>query len=226
MVITLSGKATKTLFEWESWCLDLGIARVSLRDGHGTLTVAHTRTPITMTLGGYAVSLPPDAFLQASAAGQQALTRHALATTAHASSVIDLFCGIGTYSFPLSHSAHTHAVEGDSAMVGSIRNAVSRHAIQTMSVEKRDLFEDPVPTKRLNDFASAIINPPRAGAKAQCEKLAQSTIPTVVMISCNPATFSRDASILCDGGYHLTSIIGIDQFVWSEHLELAAVFIR
>lgn len=226
MVLTVSGDIASCASELSAMCNRLNIARLSQRQSSHKLEVLVTAKPVYMRLADIDVPLPPDAFLQASAEGQSALTQAAVAATSGASSIIDLFCGIGTYSFPLSQQAQVHAIEGDSAMVGTIRNTISRQALASLTVEQRDLFDNPIPVKQIDSYDAAIINPPRAGAKAQCEKLAHSTIPTIVMISCNPATFSRDARILCDGGYHLHALSGVDQFVWSEHLELVAIFRR
>ena len=63
-------------------------------------------------------------------------------------------------------------------------------------------------------------------SKAQTLTLAQSTVPTVVGVSCNPATFARDARILVDGGYRLERVLPVDQFVWSPHVELVGRFQR
>lgn len=209
----------------ELLCTVTGIARVSTRIGDDAPRVAHEASPVKMHLGGYPVALPPGAFLQATAQGQQLLTEHVVrAIKPNAASVIDLFCGIGTYSFSLSRHAKTHAVEGDQTMVDTITSTVSKEQIKGLTAERRDLFKNPLPASVLKRFDAAVINPPRAGAKAQTEQIANSGIPTVVMISCNPATFARDAAILRLAGYTLAFIQGIDQFLWSQHLEIAAVF--
>ena len=140
----------------------------------------------------------------------------------NAASVVDLFCGIGTYSFCLSESTKVHAVEGDADMIAAIR----RHATPSLSVEQRDLFKNPLTAKELARFDAAIINPPRIGAKAQTEQLAQSDIGTICMVSCNPASFARDAKILGSAGFTLAQAQGIDQFVYSPHLEITGVFTR
>jgi len=71
-----------------------------------------------------------------------------------------------------------------------------------------------------------VFDPPRIGAINQATELANSTIATIVAVSCNPATFARDAARLIAGGLHLERIVPVDQFVWTPHLELAATFRR
>jgi len=64
------------------------------------------------------------------------------------------------------------------------------------------------------------------GAVAQCRELAKAQVPCVLYVSCNPASFARDARTLCDGGYQLASVVPVDQFLWSAHVELFARFTR
>jgi 23S rRNA (uracil1939-C5)-methyltransferase len=92
--------------------------------------------------------------------------------------------------------------------------------------EARDLFERPMRAADLNGFEAVIFDPPRAGAMAQAEELAKSKVPIVVAVSCEPATFARDAAILSRGGYRLAKVTPVDQFVYSPHIELVGVFER
>ncbi|MEM8755708.1 MAG: class I SAM-dependent RNA methyltransferase, partial [Pseudomonadota bacterium] len=73
---------------------------------------------------------------------------------------------------------------------------------------------------------AAVIDPPRAGAAAQSAAMAEGGPPLGAALSCNPATFARDARTLIDGGYRLDWVRPIDQFRWSPHVELAARFSR
>ena len=204
----------------------LGISRIAVRNPDDKIIILKELSPITMQLGKYQIPLPPGAFLQATQEGQNFLTQIALQTAAGAASVVDLFCGIGTYSFPLSERTKVHAVEGEKSMIQSMQNSIRKFASQNLACEQRDLFKSPLTSAELKRFDAAIINPPRLGAKAQCEQLAQSGIKTIAMISCNPATFARDAKILKNSGFLMEYAEGIDQFLWSQHLEIAAVFKR
>ena len=226
LILTLKDVDIDTHPSLDILCKELPFARVSVRLPDGNPKVVCQNAPVEMQLGGYSIPLPPGAFLQASEAGQAALTEAALQATAGAGSVVDLFCGVGTYSFPLSLRSKTHAVEGEGAMIQAIREGVSRHKIANLSYEQRDLFKRPLTSAELSHYDAAVINPPRLGAKAQTEQLAQSQLNTIIMISCNPATFSRDAALLHKTGFKLAHAQGIDQFLWSQHLEIVAVFRR
>lgn len=120
-----------------------------------------------------------------------------------------------------------HAVEGDAAMTQALdlaaRNTPDLHRI---SVETRDLFRRPLEPDELKPFTGAVIDPPRAGAEAQTDRLAASTISVIAAVSCNPVTFARDATALVAKGYLLDWVQVVDQFRWSTHIELVARFVR
>jgi 23S rRNA (uracil1939-C5)-methyltransferase len=138
--------------------------------------------------------------------------------------VLDLFAGLGTFTFALAREAAVHAVEGDARAATALASAAVDHP--NITVERRDLAHDPLPPEALATYSAAVFDPPRAGAAKQAAALAASTIDTVVAVSCNPATFARDAALLIGGGFRLERVTPVDQFVWTPHLELAAVFRR
>jgi 23S rRNA (uracil1939-C5)-methyltransferase len=76
--------------------------------------------------------------------------------------------------------------------------------------------------RKRSTFTGAVIDPPRAGAEAQTAALAQSKIPVIAAVSCNPVTFARDARAFTDKGYRLDWVRVVDQFRWSSHVELVA----
>ncbi len=140
--------------------------------------------------------------------------------------VADLFCGLGTYSFALAKGTRVHAVELDASMSRALAQQAKAAGMAQLSAEKRDLFTAPLTAAELARFDAVVINPPRPGAKAQCEEIAKSTVQKLVMVSCSPASFARDAKILKNVGFTLQSAMGLDQFVMSPHLEIVAVFGR
>ena len=187
------------------------------------------RRPARVTLGDVPVSLPPGAFLQATQEGEAALVEAVLAAIPPESeTVADLFSGVGTFTFPLARRGHrVHAVEGDANAVAAAEAAArSSGLFGRVTAERRDLERRPVLAEELEGGDAALFDPPRAGAKAQSAELAGSDLPVVVAVSCNPATFARDARTLVDGGYRLESALPIDQFPWTGHLELVARFSR
>jgi 23S rRNA (uracil1939-C5)-methyltransferase len=185
-------------------------------------TVALRDRP-ALTMGQATVVPPAGAFLQATQAGEAALlaaVKHALGPQKR---VVDLFAGVGTFTLPLAETMEVHAVEGDAAMTKALdltaRNTPNLHRIST---ETRDLFRRPLEPDELRSFTAAVIDPPRAGAEAQTDRLAQSKIPIIAAVSCNPVTFARDAKALVAKGYRLDWVQVIDQFRWSTHIELVA----
>jgi 23S rRNA (uracil1939-C5)-methyltransferase len=215
----------KTAFE--QLAASLKLSRVGIISENREYSTAVKNDPMFMNFGGYDVAFPPDAFLQACSEGQKLLTDAVLKGVGDAKHVVDLFSGIGTYSFPLSKQAVTHAVELDLPMVQSFKKNIKTLGLtERLSVEERDLFRKPLSAKELNRFDAIVINPPRIGAKEQTRQIAESTVKRVVMVSCNPATFARDAKTLKTAGFALAHAEAIDQFVYSPHLEIVAVFQR
>jgi len=189
--------------------------------------VAIRRAPL-LTFGGVAVEPPPGGFVQPTAAGESALLSVARAALARAHGpVADLFAGLGPFTFALADQHRVHAVEGDAPAIAALWRAARRHdRVGRVTAEVRDLARAPLTPRELADFAGVVLDPPRVGARAQAEALAESPVETVVALSCNPNTFARDARTLVDGGYTLESVQPVDQFPWTGHVELAAVFRR
>lgn len=189
-------------------------------------TLVERRTP-QVHFAGVTVALPPGAFLQATAEGEAALVGAVGEMLKGATKVADLFAGLGTFALPLAKTgASVYAVEGDPALVGALKTAAQQAALPKVTTAARDLFRNPLRPEELKAYDAVAIDPPRAGARAQAEALAASVVPRVAMVSCNPATFARDARILVDGGYALVDVRPVDQFLWSPHVELVGAFVR
>ena len=173
------------------------------------------------------VVLPPRSFLQAAPAAEAEMTRLVTAAVGEAKRVVDLFCGMGTFTFPLAQRASVLAVDGDKVAIAALDNAAKRTpGLKPIETKLRDLFREPLSVKELQPFEAAVFDPPRAGAATQAAALAASGIKTVAAVSCNPATLARDARILIDGGFKLERVTPIDQFLYSPHIEAVAVLRR
>jgi 23S rRNA (uracil1939-C5)-methyltransferase len=199
------------------------LARIVRRFGADEIVVVERR-PVRVLLAGVAVPLPPGAFLQASPSAEMILVEEVLSGVGPGRPVLDLFAGLGTFTFALARSGPVHAVEGDAHTAAALARAAADQP--RVTVERRDLARNPVPASALARYAAAVFDPPRAGATRQAAALAASAIGTVVAVSCNPATFARDAAKLVGGGYRLDHVTPVDQFVWTPHLELTGVFRR
>lgn len=200
----------------------LDLARVAWNGEPLTLARAPARS-----VGPATLVPPPGAFLQATDHGEAALAALVLDATDGATRVADLFAGCGTFALRLAARARTDAFEGDGALVAAMRAAAdTAPALKPLAATARDLFRDPLAEAELAPYGAVVIDPPRAGAQAQAARLAASAVPVVAHVSCNPATFARDARVLVDGGYRMGPIAVVDQFRWSPHVELFARFDR
>jgi 23S rRNA (uracil1939-C5)-methyltransferase len=190
---------------------------------HGEL-LAQRASP-GLAMGRARVLLPPGAFLQATAAGEAELARLVLAHCAGAKSVVDLFAGVGPFALRLAETARVLAADSDADAIAALRRAASATSgLKPVETQVRDLFRRPFVAVELKSFDAVVFDPPRQGAQAQARELAASAVPVVVVVSCDPATFARDARILCDGGYRLMRVTPLDQFRYSPHVELVARF--
>ncbi|MEL6587869.1 MAG: class I SAM-dependent RNA methyltransferase [Pseudomonadota bacterium] len=185
------------------------------------------QTPPMLRLGRGQVPLAPGAFLQATEAGEAALVSQAKAILSGATQVADLFAGLGTFTFPIAERSAVHAVEGDRTLLQALDHGTRAPAgLKPITTERRDLFRAPLMPDELSRFDAVLLDPPRAGAAAQVAQLAQSTVAKIAFISCNPATFARDAQVLISAGWRMGPITVVDQFRWSPHVELVTDFER
>jgi len=191
---------------------------------HGELVLQ--RLPPTVRMGRAEVTLPPGSFLQATVAGEETLASLVAERVGKAKEVLDLFCGVGPFALRLAEKARVTAYDNDAGAVAALVKAARTPGLKPIKAEPRDLFRRPLVPPELRDFDAVVFDPPRQGAQAQARELAASAVPMVVAVSCNPATFARDARILVDGGYRLPQVTPVDQFRYSAHVELVARFER
>ena len=215
---------------WAAFAESQDLARLSFRLAGETGGMAEplaARRAAVIHLGGVPVTPPPGGFLQATMVGEAAIRQVVLDAADGLGRRLDLFAGLGTLTLPLVVDGLVYAADGDRPSITALRTAANAAGLgDRLRTEVRDLFERPLENEELNGVDLVVFDPPRAGAKAQAQALATSAVPVVVGVSCNPATFARDARLLVDGGYRLDRLVPIDQFLWSPHIELAAVFRR
>ena len=197
-------------------------ARVTL-DGE---TAYGARSP-QVRLGPAVVGLPPGAFLQATPAAEAAMAAFTIEAAAGASRIADLYCGVGTFTFRLAEIAPVHAADFAAEAVQALTSALaSAPGLKGVAAEARDLVRRPVLAEELKKVDVVVFDPPRAGAAEQTAEIARSKVSRVVAVSCNPATFARDARQLVNAGFALERLLPVDQFLWSSHIELVAQFSR
>ena len=155
-----------------------------------------------VSFGDKSVEYPSGAFLQPTIHGADILRDMVVTAANGAKRVADLFCGLGNFTFALN--ADGFDIVGTGA--------------------KRDLFKKPLTVGMLNTYDCVVMDPPRAGADAQCREIIKSNVGRVIYVSCNPNTFRRDMETLTRGGYKLRKLIPVDQFVGSTHWEIFSIF--
>lgn len=204
-----------------------GIARLSWRfKERDEAEIMIAAAPVIKRAGALSVAVPPGAFMQPSAEGEAALIAAVTAPLEGKTGlkIADLFAGCGTFSGPLLAHGTVNAVEGDEPAIRALSGAA--RGVSGLTTEQRNLFTDPLTATEMKKLDAVLFDPPRAGALAQATQIAASAVPLVIGVSCNPATFARDAAILCEGGYTLQSVALVDQFTWSAHVEIVGIFAR
>ncbi|HTT96559.1 MAG TPA: hypothetical protein VMF58_00805 [Rhizomicrobium sp.] len=214
--------STALVAQFAQWAGRNNIARVT----SGKDILVELAAP-TLRVASADIRLPMDAFLQPSRDGEIALQTKVVEALSGAKSIADLFAGCGTFTFALAAKAKVHAVEFEAAMLNAL-NAAAKMAkgLKPITTEKRDLFKVPLTAKELNQFDAVVLDPPRAGAAAQVAQLAQSKVRRIAYVSCSAETFARDARVLVDAGFQMGNVTPVDQFLWSEHIELVSSFTR
>ncbi|MFW8586575.1 class I SAM-dependent RNA methyltransferase [Rhizobium beringeri] len=195
-----------------------GIARVSL---NGEILVEPSKPMVEF--GGVQVSPPPGGFTQATKPAEEAMAELVIAHAGKAKRIADLFAGSGTFSLRLARIGRVHAVEAEAKALAALDHAArNTQGLKPVTVEKRDLFRRPLMTQEFKPYDVVVFDPPRAGAEFQCQELARSAVKKIVAVSCNPLTLARDLAILVEGGYRITQVTPIDQFLWTSHVEVVA----
>lgn len=203
---------------------DNGFARYTVIENGVPGAYAELEKPF-INFGATRVFPPPGCFLQATQDGEQVLQEFVLENLGKAKNVADLFAGLGTFSFPIASRAKVLAADADKPLLAALEQTYrNTQGLKKIDILHRDLFRRPLSHLELKDFDAIVLDPPRAGALAQCQMIAASKVRKLIYVSCNPNTFGRDAKVLMEGGYTLKTIKPVGQFLWSHHVELASVF--
>lgn len=211
--------------------LNQDIIRFSYSVNNSSSEVIVSKSSPKLYIKDYEIDIPTASFLQASKDAENKMIDKMLSYMGNTTGKIaDLFCGLGTFTYPLSINKSNKITSIDSSQISlsGLQKAIAFNQIHNVKVINRNLFKDPLDEAELKEFDALVIDPPRAGAHEQCRKILQlpnSDKPQkIVFISCNPQTFIFDANILIDASYKLTNITLIDQFVYSSRMELIALF--
>jgi 23S rRNA (uracil1939-C5)-methyltransferase len=191
---------------------------------HGELVLMRNAPIVTM--GTAQVTLPPGSFLQATVRGEETLAQLVVERIGKAKHVADLFCGVGPFALRLASRARVTAMDNDAGSIAALQKAAGTPGLKPIKAETRDLFRRPLMPQELREIDAVVFDPPRQGAQAQARQLAASKVPVIVAVSCNLTTFARDVRMLIDGGYKLETVVPVDQFRHTPHVELVARLVR
>jgi 23S rRNA (uracil1939-C5)-methyltransferase len=207
---------------------EYSLARLTIDQGYGPETHWEP-APATVTFSGLPVSLPADAFLQATPDAETRMMADAAEWLGDARIIADLFSGLGTFAFALAKSSTQGrkilAVEAQQAAHLACKAAAARTGGKVMALH-RDLFRNPLQAAELSRFDAVLLDPPRAGAKSQIAEIARSDLSKVLYVSCNPSSWARDGAVLFEAGFKLKRLRPVGQFRWSTHVELVSLFER
>jgi 23S rRNA (uracil1939-C5)-methyltransferase len=180
-----------------------------------------------LMIGTARVTLPPGSFLQATVAGEDTLAALVTERAGKARHIADLFCGVGPFALRLASRARITAFDSDAGAITALQKAVAMTSgLKPIKAETRDLFRRPLMPQELREIDAVVFDPPRQGAQAQVKQLASSQVPVIIAVSCNVTTFARDIRMLIDGGYKLDTVVPVDQFRHTPHVELVAKLAR
>ncbi len=199
-------------------------------DEESPMLLLVNRGPFAAQFGELKVFLPPGAFMQPTEAGENELVKAVLAALPAPREsgklrLADLFAGCGTFAGSMLAHGSVDAYETAPPAVKALaRSGTANRTTHELRAFKRDLFRNPLKRDELSRYDAIVMDPPRAGCEELAHNVSLSKVGTVIAVSCNPATFARDARTLLDGNYRLESLQIIDQFQWSHHVEVVGVF--
>lgn len=176
-------------------------------------------------------SFYPTDFTQVNARLNRAMVTQAIALLDLSSEdvVLDLFCGLGNFSLPMAcFSGKVIGVEGSDEMVLRAEYNARQNQIENASFFCANLADEgallPLKSYGCNKM---LLDPPRTGALEIVKHIEHIEPSEILYVSCNPATFARDASVLVnEKGYRLTQVGVMDMFPHTTHVEVMGLFTR
>lgn len=166
--------------------------------------------------------LPIGSFLQPSTLGED-LMFELIKPHIKEQKILELYAGLGTFTCRMYEQAkHITAIDFASEAILKLK----QQSLPKVNTVVQDLENEPVVTNDINNYDLVILDPPRSGASSQCLEIAKSKLSKIVYISCNADSFAKDSKVLSSGGYKISELHGVDQFIYSHHIEIVAIFER
>lgn len=180
--------------------------------------------PIALKFGNIYVNLPINSFLQVSKESNAYMSQVILDNLEAEQNILELYCGVGSFTIPIQQKARVTAIEGNDEAIKYLLESTKNYNLAINALNK-DLYQTPCDYEFINKFKQVVINPPRNGATPQIKQISLAkNVKKVILVSCSVENFIRDAKILLQANFSLTDIYPIDQFLYSHHLELIAIF--
>lgn len=187
---------------------------------------------LSYSLPEYALTLPyrPGDFTQVNPAANTLLVARAiqLLQPQPGERIADLFCGLGNFSLPIAAAgAQVIGIEGSPALTErASQNTRLNHLDERAQFHSADLFQTTEHTVAgWGYFDKILLDPPRSGAYALVQALHAPYLPhRIVYVSCNPATFARDAAVLVGKGYQFRNAGIVNMFPQTAHVETVGCF--
>ena len=189
--------------------------------------------PLTYALPEHDISVEfmPTDFVQVNADINRAMINQALdlLDLDDQDYVLELFCGLGNFTLPVArHCRRVIGVEGDSSLVQRADHNAVNNNIRNIDFYVENLAESPLQAEFMHrEFNKVLIDPPRTGAMEIIRQLEFNSVDRIIYVSCNPATFARDAGILVrEKGFRLLKTGVMNMFPHTSHIESIALFTR
>jgi 23S rRNA (uracil1939-C5)-methyltransferase len=153
--------------------------------------------------------------------------------------ILELYCGMGNFSLPLSlHAGEVTGLEGQGSAIRSAKRnvALNKRLLQKQHGKSPALnchftkISVPAGVRQLiqagRKFDIIVLAPPRQGAAEIIPHLAALKADRLVYISCDPTTLTRDIAGLKQAGYTVSQMQPIDMFPQTHHLETITLLER
>lgn len=183
--------------------------------------------PVLVEAGHRRLRVRPDLFAQANRLGARLLAEAVAETVAPGARVLELFAGSGTLSLGIAErAASLVATEGDGPALDLLKLAASElgRPVRTIAGPAKRVAEGLA--AEATAFDHVVLDPPRIGAKDVMPAIVKIASPRITYVSCDPATFARDAQTLVRAGWSLEAVTPFDLFPHTHHVELVATFSR
>ena len=204
-------------------CLNHNPQRNNIIFGKNTRCLAG-KDELEEEFAGLKFLLRPDTFFQVNTETAEALCYYIIEKLdlTGTETIIDAYCGVGTFTLPLAQKAKTViGIESQASAIAQGKRNAAENQIDNVTFHVGKV-EDLLPEIHLTPDV-IFLDPPRKGCeKAVLDRLTSHPPQTIVYLSCRPSTLARDLQKLAAIGYSLTTVQPADFFPQTAHVECVA----